>query len=85
MSDGAVECWKLETQTLAVQHRVLRLAAIAAGVAGLGAVPRPRARAGRLVEGPEGAVRHKEIQLPGHVTAYRDGDLLRFRRTAVTG
>ena len=24
-------------------------------------------------------------QLPGHVTAYRDGDLLRFRRTAVAG
>ncbi len=38
-----------------------------------------------MVEGPEGAVRNKEIQLPGHVTAYRDGDLLRFRRTAVTG
>jgi tRNA(Ile)-lysidine synthase len=24
-----------------------------------------------------------EVQLPGHVTAYRDGDLLRFRPTAV--
>ena len=38
-----------------------------------------------LLLGPEGSVRHKQIQLPGHVTAYRDGDLLRFRRTAVQG
>jgi hypothetical protein len=28
---------------------------------------------------------HKQIQLPGHVTAYRDGDWLRFRRTPVAG
>jgi tRNA(Ile)-lysidine synthase len=83
--DGAVECWKLETQPLAVQNRVLRLAAIAAG-----SPPSELFRVhvlalAGMVEGPEGAVRHKQVQLPGHVTAYRDGDLLRFRPTAVTG
>ena len=26
-----------------------------------------------------------EVQLPGHLTAYRSGDSLRFRRTAVGG
>ena len=26
-----------------------------------------------------------EVQLPGHLTAYRTGDTLRFRRTAVAG
>jgi tRNA(Ile)-lysidine synthase len=30
-----------------------------------------------LVARPRG-----EVQLPGHLTAYRDGDRLRFRRTA---
>ena len=38
-----------------------------------------------LVPAREGTVRHKQIQLPGHVTAYREGDLLKFRRTAVPG
>jgi hypothetical protein len=28
-----------------------------------------------------GARDSRQIQLPGHVTAYRDGTLLRFRRT----
>jgi tRNA(Ile)-lysidine synthase len=62
-----------------VTSRVLRRAAIAAGcppselgkghldaLVGLGLDPTGRGRV---------------LQLPGHVTAYRDGTVLRFRRT----
>ena len=55
------------------------------GLPAVGAVPGPRARARRPGGGHEGAVRHKQIQLPGHVTAFREGDLLKFRPTAVGG
>jgi tRNA(Ile)-lysidine synthase len=75
----------LAEQPEAVVLRVLRLAALDAGA--------PAAELGyghvlavaELVHGPEGPVRHKQVQLPGHVTAYREGDLLKFRRTAVSG
>ena len=75
----------LAEQPEAVVLRVLRLAALDAGA--------PAAELGHghvlavaeLVAGPEGPVRHKQVQLPGHVTAYREGDLLKFRRTAVSG
>ncbi|MBS41820.1 MAG: tRNA lysidine(34) synthetase TilS [Nocardioides sp.] len=63
----------------AIRSRVLRLAALAAGspsaelfhvhVTALEAVVRPGARG--------------QVQLPGRVTAERDGDRLRFRPTAV--
>lgn len=64
----------------AVRHRVVRLAAVEAG-----AIPSELTRSHVLavvevVLGPDGG---KQIQLPGHVTAYREGGLLRFRRTSV--
>ena len=64
----------------AVRRRILRAAAVDAG-----------ARAGELFRTHVLALddlvlgqRGREVQLPGHVTAYRDpdGDLLRFRRTS---
>lgn len=63
----------------AIRHRVVRLAAVEAG-----AIPSELTRSHVLavvevVLGPDGG---KQIQLPGHVTAYREGGLLRFRRTA---
>ena len=81
---GAIECLSLETRPEAVVLRVLKRAALAAGcppselfrvhlLAVAGLVDRPVDRA------------DKQIQLPGHVTAYRDGDWLRFRRTPVAG
>ena len=63
----------------AIRRRILRAAAVDAG-----AIPGELFRThvlavDDLVLGPRG----REVQLPGHVTAYRDpgGDVLRFRRT----
>jgi tRNA(Ile)-lysidine synthase len=83
--DGAIECWQLEVHPWAVQARVLRLAALDAGSPASELFRVHVVALGEMVEGHESAVRHKQIQLPGHVTAYREGDLLKFRRTAVSG
>ncbi len=71
----------LRSQPTAILGRVLRLAALEAG-----------SRASELfavhVEALSGLVLgtlRGEVQLPGHVTAYRSEDHLRFRRTAVGG
>jgi tRNA(Ile)-lysidine synthase len=85
VSQGAVDCGFAGTYPGAVVLRVVRTAAVEAGC--------PPSELFRvhvlalvgLVEGPEGVVRHKQVQLPGHVTAYREGDLLKFRPTAVAG
>lgn len=64
----------LNQEPAAIRSRVLRAAALAAG-----------AIASELTHGHVQALMvlgaGKEIQLPGHLTAYRDGDLLRFRST----
>jgi tRNA(Ile)-lysidine synthase len=62
----------------AIRHRVVRLACLAAG-----AIPSELTRdhvlgVSALALGPDGG---KQVQLPGHVTAYRVGPMLRFRRT----
>jgi tRNA(Ile)-lysidine synthase len=83
--EGALECSRLGAEPRAVVVRVLRAAAQAAGcpdaelfrVHVLGMV--------ELAVGPPGPVRGKQVRLPGHVTAFRDGDWLRFRRTPVAG
>ena len=77
---GRAPGWR--TEPAAIAHRVLRLAALDAGapaaelfrvhVLGLAALLGPQPRPG-------------EVQLPGQVTAVRDGDLLTFRPTAVEG
>jgi tRNA(Ile)-lysidine synthase len=75
----------LEALPWGLTTRVLRRAAVGAGAIESELTYRHVLAVADLVLGPEGSVRHKQIQLPGHVTAYRDGDLLRFRPTAVTG
>ena len=62
--------------------RVLRLAALEAGCP---ASELFRVHVLALAELVDGWGRGKQVQLPGHVTAYRDGDWLKFRRTAVSG
>jgi tRNA(Ile)-lysidine synthase len=65
----------------AVLSRVVRSAALEAGaLAGDLTLGHVRAVAA-LARGRAGA----QVQLPGHLTAYRDGDLLGFRATAVAG
>jgi tRNA(Ile)-lysidine synthase len=84
--DGALECPRLEVQPAAVLLRVLRLAALQAGCP-----PSELSRlhvlaVSELVRGPAERRRgNRQIRLPGHLTAYRDGDWLRFRRTPVAG
>lgn len=76
--EGGFETSALETFAGALQTRVVRLAAIEAG-----AIPSELTREHVLavVEIVYGARDHRQIQLPGHVTAYREGTVLRFRRT----
>ena len=81
-ADGAVECPRLDAQPAAVVHRVVRLAALAAGSPGAELFRVHVLALADLVAGP---ATPRQVQLPGHVTAYRDGDWLRFRRTAVSG
>ena len=80
--DQGVDAVRLAAQPAALAHRVLRAAALDAGaldaelfrvhVLALAALLGPPPRPG-------------EVQLPGLVTAVRDGDLLTFRPTAVEG
>ncbi len=65
----------------AVRHRTLRLAALAAGAPAAELFWVHVAALADLLVGPGG----RQVQLPGHVTAYRDGSSLRFRRTVVSG
>ena len=76
-ADGALDVDRLAVEHPALASRVLRSAALAAGSppadlakvhvdALLGLVHRP----------------HGEVQLPGHLSVLREGDRLRFRRTA---
>lgn len=78
LSAGGSLPWRaLHDDYRAIASRVLRLAALGAGAPAseLFAVHVDALVA--LVEG-----RGREVQLPGRITAYRDGDQLRFRPTA---
>ena len=80
--EGGLDAPRLAALPPAIAHRVLRLAALDAGatgaelfrvhVLGLAALLTAQPRPG-------------EVQLPGRVTAVRDGDLVTFRATAVEG
>jgi tRNA(Ile)-lysidine synthase len=75
--DG-VDLGRIPRVAAAVLSRCVRRAAIAAG-----AIPSELTRAHvlailGLLSSPGG----KQVQLPGHVTAFADGDVLRFRPTA---
>jgi tRNA(Ile)-lysidine synthase len=76
--DGVVDVAALKRTTArAITTRVVRLAALAAGALA-SELTRAHVLAVLALDGrPD-----KEIQLPGHVTAHRDGDLLRFRPTS---
>ncbi|CAN5144597.1 tRNA lysidine(34) synthetase TilS [soil metagenome] len=69
----------LEIYDGAVMLRVLRLAALEAGSPGTELFHVHVLALTELVYGPATT---KQVQLPGHVTGYRDGDLLRFRPTS---
>lgn len=72
----------LATRPAAVRLRVLRLAALTAGCPGSELFRVHVLALADLAGGPAGG---RQVQLPGHVTAYRSGDWLRFRPTAVGG
>ena len=77
-ADG-VDARRLSGQPDALASRVLRWAALAAGAP---AAELFHVHVEALLGLARGTVRGV-VQLPGRVTAYRDGDLLRFRPTAV--
>ena len=79
---GAVDCSRLEPHPPAVTLRVLRLASLAAGCP---ASELFRVHVVALAGLVHDAGTRRQVQLPGHVTAYRDGNWLRFRPTAVAG
>jgi tRNA(Ile)-lysidine synthase len=76
--DGGTDTDVLRTQPAAVTSRVLRRAALGAGCPPAELF---RVHVDALVELARGTGRGRVLQLPGHVTAYRDGPVLRFRRT----
>jgi tRNA(Ile)-lysidine synthase len=78
--DG-IHAGALASRPAAVLVRVLRLAALAAGCPASELFRVHVVALADLVRGPGG----RQVLLPGHVTAYRAGDWLRFRRTAVGG
>jgi tRNA(Ile)-lysidine synthase len=79
-TDEGVQLAGLAALDDAVKHRVIRRAAIDAGAIGTELTRAHVLAVANVVLGPGGG---KEVQLPGHVTAYREGALLRFRPTAV--
>jgi tRNA(Ile)-lysidine synthase len=75
----------LRTQEPAIVSRVLRLAALRAGSPAAELFRVHVLALAELVRDPGGPRQHRQVQLPGHVTAHREGNLLRFGRTAVAG
>ncbi|MBJ7356969.1 tRNA lysidine(34) synthetase TilS [Nocardioides sp.] len=78
-ADGGLDAARLAAQPPALAHRVLRAAAVEAG-APPSELFRVHVLALAALIGPQ--PRPGEVQLPGHLTALRDGDLLTFRPTA---
>ena len=76
--DGGLDAVALETENAAILMRVLRAAALEAGCPGSELF---RVHVLALNDLVHGSGRGKQVQLPGHVTAYREGRLLRFGRT----
>ncbi len=77
--DGGLDAVTLAATDPAIGHRVLRRAALDAGCPGSELFRVHVLALADLVEGPAAG---RQVQLPGHVTGYREGPLLRFRRTA---
>jgi tRNA(Ile)-lysidine synthase len=81
-TERGLDAVELAARPAALAHRVLRLAALDAGAPGA-ELFRVHVLALAALLGPQ--PRPGEVQLPGLVTAVRDGDLLTFRPTAVPG
>ena len=75
--EGGVDLDEVDDVGEAIRSRVVRRAAIAAG-----AIPSELTRAHVLAVLGLLGTRGKQVQLPGHVTAYAEGEVLRFRPTA---
>lgn len=75
-TDGVVDAGTLDAAPAALANRVLHRVLIAHGAIA-SELTRDHVLAVRRILGATG----KEIQLPGHLTAYSDGAVLRFRRT----
>lgn len=76
--DGGWDAAALVTYEPALKHRLIRLAAIQEGAI---ATELTREHVLAVSEILHGASDRRAIQLPGHVTAYRDGTTLRFKPT----
>jgi tRNA(Ile)-lysidine synthase len=76
--EGGLDTSALETFDPALKNRVIRLAAIRAGAI---ASELTRDHVLAIADLVYGARDSREIQLPGHVTAHRDGTVLKFRPT----
>jgi tRNA(Ile)-lysidine synthase len=76
--DGGLDTAALTGRPRAVVTRVVRAACVAAGSP---ATELTREHVLAVADLRAG----KQVQLPGHVTAFPDGSLVRFRRTAVEG
>ncbi len=80
---AALDAAELDALAPALRGRVARAAALEAGALD-GELTRGHVLAVlALAAGPAGPLSGKQAQLPGHVTASREGSLLRFRRTTV--
>lgn len=77
-TDDGLPVAGLATLDPAVRHRVIRRAAVEAGAIASELTRGHVLAVAAIALGPDGG---KQIQLPGHVTAYRTSTQLRFRRT----
>jgi tRNA(Ile)-lysidine synthase len=76
---------ELRTLLDAVRSRVVRLAALEAGCPASELFRTHVTAVVALTEGTPGEHAGRQVQLPGHVTAHREGNLLKFGPTAVSG
>ena len=83
--DGGYPTGHLEPMLPGVASRVVRLILLEAGCPPSELFRVHVTAVEALTEGSDYEHAGKRIQLPGHVTAYRESGLLRFRRTAVSG
>jgi tRNA(Ile)-lysidine synthase len=79
-TDDGIDMDVIDDVGPAIRTRAVRLAAIAAG-----AIASELTRAHVLAILGLLGTRGKQVQLPGHLTAYADGEVLHFRRTIQAG
>jgi tRNA(Ile)-lysidine synthase len=77
-TDDGVGIAGLASLDAGIRHRAIRLACLEAGAIASELTRSHVLGVAGMALGPEGG---KQIQLPGHVTAYRVGTVLKFRRT----